>query len=293
MTYNYPPSFHSLFVHFSLFCIPTQGHLLYLQYCAVPPECCLSYTGGGIWTWWWLNDQLQDTRLSTPFTCLYAYWQMVASISQSAGITPASLWLLRCPEVFCKFGRREDLLQCRCRRWPEWNWRWCGKPLCLSLSTLLVTSKQKHVYLCFLIWMNLKVAVMSGFVSESPRLFEPDTDGDGTHDFWHHSFSFPTTHTDTLNEKWGISHLVGWSSSLKFTFQSNLSWFDSPPPPTHTLLNGPEERLRAKGQWHNTHFISFLGLFNLSAQIYDGGLLRASQTWHDFDWLHKHEFTCV
>lgn len=64
-------------------------------------------------------------------------------------------------------------------------------------SVVLVTSKQKHVYLCFLIWMNLKIAVMSGFVSESPRVFEPDTDGDGTPDFWHHSFSFPTTHRHT------------------------------------------------------------------------------------------------
>lgn len=51
-----------------------------LQQCAIPLECCSPYTEGGIWTLRWLNDQLQDARLSTLFTWLDAHWQTVERI---------------------------------------------------------------------------------------------------------------------------------------------------------------------------------------------------------------------
>lgn len=65
---------------------------------AIPPECQDSHTrgggrlggqkrGGSIWTWWWLNEQLLDTWLPSPFTCSDAHWQMFHQMLKSNSLS--------------------------------------------------------------------------------------------------------------------------------------------------------------------------------------------------------------
>lgn len=49
-----------------------------------------------------------------------------------------------------------------------------------------------------------------------------------------HTHTRRQTNTHGLNEEWGISHLVAWSSGLKFTFQRNLSCYGPLPTRGHT-----------------------------------------------------------
>lgn len=96
VTHIHPPPFCCLCPRFFLFFAHRRtGTLVVSAAMRSPTGMLLVSYRTRIWTRWWLNDQLQDIRLSTPFTCLYAHWQMVERISQSAGRTPAPPWLLR------------------------------------------------------------------------------------------------------------------------------------------------------------------------------------------------------